>query len=92
MNRNRRDRIQAVRDSIEEHHLALSAGIHEDLMDLQSEEQEAFDNLSEGLQQSDQGQRTEQAADALSDAASDFEDVMTQIQDILDKLDEAVDL
>jgi hypothetical protein len=49
-----------------------------------SEEQEAFDNLSEGLQQSERGQKMEEAANELSNAHDSLEDVISQIQAVME--------
>lgn len=46
------------------------------------EEREAFENLSENLQNGERGQRMSEVADTLDEAAS-------ELQDILDKVDEA---
>lgn len=53
MNAERRAKISTLRDQLEE---------------LQQEEQSAFDNLPEGLQQSERGQASEAAADNLAEA------------------------
>ncbi len=50
------------------------------LEDLQGIEQDKFDNMPEGLQQSEQGQKTEAAAAALDEAKSTLE----QLKDALD--------
>jgi hypothetical protein len=46
------------------------------------EEQEAFDNMTEGLQQTERGQRMDEVANQLDGAVSN-------VSDILQKLDEA---
>jgi predicted nucleic acid-binding Zn-ribbon protein len=72
MNDNRRARIQKLRDQIED--------LKEQIDYLQTEEQDAFDNMPEGLQGSDKGQAIETAADHLSDAVSSMEDVITSLE------------
>lgn len=47
---------------------------------LQEAEQEKFDNLSEGLQQAESGQKLETAASALSDVISDLENAIGNIE------------
>lgn len=43
-------------------------------------EQEKFDNLSEGLQASERGQRMEEVAAELQDACGNLDDVLTTIE------------
>lgn len=89
MNRDRRKRLDEVRNRIEIAKDDLTQAL-EDLGSIRDEEQEAFDNLSEGLQQTDQGQRTEAAADALGSAHSDLESMSdVDLQGVLDNIDEA---
>ena len=72
MNKDRRDRIAKIKEA------------HEDLRgqieDLQSEEQEAFDNMPESLQQSDRGQASEAAADALQSAYDAADEAITALE------------
>lgn len=88
MNKARRKDIDEIYSAIDEAHKAMSAHT-ENLDGLADEEREAFDNLSEGLQQSDQGQMTEAAADALDNAKTYMEQIMSDIDDLLNFLDEA---
>ena len=67
MNNDRRKRIAAISEKLEE--------LHAELEGIQEEEQEAFDSMPESLQQGDRGQQAEQAADALSSAASSLEEL-----------------
>lgn len=92
MNRARRKDIADVRGVIDRHHRDLSAGIEDNLQSLADEEQEAYDNYSPGLQMSDQGERTREAAQALQEAQHEFNEGFEALQRCLDKLDEAVDL
>lgn len=45
-------------------------------------EQEKFDNLSEGLQQAERGQKMEEAASTLSDIACSITDVIDSLQEL----------
>jgi len=65
MNQDRRAKIEAA---VEELRNALSTmqELHDTLESLKDEEQEAFDNLPEGLQQADRGQSMEAIASALT--------------------------
>jgi ABC-type transporter Mla subunit MlaD len=45
------------------------------------EEQEAFDNLSEGLQQAERGQRMEEVDGILDGAMSNLDDILQKVDD-----------
>ena len=77
MNKQRR----AIIDKI----ISAVNGIETDLEEVKQSEAEAFDALSEGLQQTEQGQRIQQAAEALERAY----DAWTEL---LSALEEAVEL
>lgn len=77
MNKNRRKRLQEIADTLEDQ---LSA-----LEEIRDEEQEAFDNLPEGFQGSDQGQAMEECADALDTACSDLESMKDSLIEILER-------
>lgn len=89
MNKNRRDRAEKIRNLLEEHKDALIE-IVQDLTDLQGEEQEAFDNMSEGLQATETGQRIEAAAEALDTARSEVDELDSMLQTAMDQIDEAI--
>lgn len=58
-----------------------------------TEEREKFDNLSEGLQQSEKGSNLEEAADNLEQGMSEAEDLLTLVTGFQEKLAESdVDL
>lgn len=59
--------LQSMEDTFNE-----AVGIIEGVRD---EEREAFDNLSEGLQQSERGQRMEEAVDALDSLTDDLQQI-----------------
>ena len=48
------------------------------------EEQEAYDNMPESLQDSERGQALYDNIDALESAASDLDDVISDLQEILE--------
>lgn len=61
------------------------------ISDLESEEQDAFDNLPEGLQQADKGQAMEETIDKLSTAQDDIDQITQELTDLFDeKVDEVV--
>lgn len=76
-----RNQIDEVKDTVEQ--------MVETLGGLRDEEQEGFDNMSEGLQQSETGQRIEAAADALDNAHTELEAIGEEFQSVMDQIDEA---
>ncbi len=73
MNNVRRKRIgEAMK------HLSLARELLETVRD---EEQEAYDNLPENLQESERGQKMEEAVDTLDTAVSDLENVESSLEE-----------
>lgn len=73
MNNDRRKRIQAVLDELADFRSRVS--------DLQGEEQDYFDNMPENLQQSERGEKAEQAASRLEDALTAFDEIEEALQE-----------
>ena len=48
-------------------------------------EQEKYDNLTEGLQSSERGQRYQEVADAIESACSTIEDGLSELNDLLEE-------
>lgn len=59
--------------------------LKDELENLSVEEQEAFDNLPESLQDSERGDAMEENVSDIDDAASSIEEIMDTIQDIIDR-------
>lgn len=74
MNKQRRKQVAELLAKLE----TLKDEVHE----CACEEREAFDNMPEGLQQSERGQDTEAAADALADALNDVESAVDALRSI----------
>ena len=72
MNKSRRDQIAKIKEALEE--------LRGKIEDLQSEEQDAFDAMPESLQQSDRGQASEAAADALQSAYDAADEAITNLE------------
>ncbi len=72
MNKARRMRLIAVQSKLSD----LKAEIEQ----IRDEEQEAYDNLPEGLQDSERGVSMEAAIEELDDAASDLEGVIDTLE------------
>ena len=73
MNDQRRKAIEAV--------LAELADLRARVEAIQQEEQEAFDNMPEGLQQTPNGQASEAAASALDDALGAFDEIESSLDE-----------
>ncbi|QKY79297.1 hypothetical protein SEA_BLAGE_54 [Microbacterium phage Blage] len=74
MNNQRRKEIQEVINKLADLD-ALRNEIKEEIERIRDEEQEYYDNMPEGLQQSDRGYKAEEAASQLDDAAQQLEDL-----------------
>lgn len=72
MNKDRRDRIAKIKEALED--------LRGQIEDLQLEEREAFDNMPESLQQSERGQASEAAADALQSAYDAADEAITNLE------------
>ena len=57
----------------------------DELIDMQAEEQDAFDNMPEGLQASERGTTIEENASDLDDAQSSIDDVISNLYEILER-------
>ena len=56
--------------------------LKDEVEELRSQEQDKFDNMSEGLQAGDTGQSIEAAATALEDAGSNIESAISDLEGI----------
>lgn len=85
MNNERRQLLRSVLEKIE----SLD-NLKEKIVDLLStavdEEQEAFDNLPEGLQMSERGERMEEIIDLLESARDTYEEIEFETSDIEDAI------
>lgn len=72
MNNERRKRIDALLEKL--------SSISTDIDILLDEEQEAFDNLPESLQDGERGQKMTEAVDLLEDAKGALEDAITTLE------------
>lgn len=73
MNAQRRKEIQDVLNEL--------ADLRSRVETLQSDEQEAFDNMPESLQQSGRGQASESAASALENALTAFDEIESSLNE-----------
>lgn len=76
MNKQRRNRLQKVIEKLEE--------LKEEVIFICEEEQEAYDNMPEGLQDSERGQQIYDNISNLEDQESNFEDLIDNLQEVVD--------
>jgi len=90
MNQERRHAISELINQIE---IAASEmrEAHDKLESLKDEEQTAFDNLPEGLQQAERGQAMEAIASALEDALGTLDSAIDDAEDAARDLESALD-
>ena len=86
MNRIRRESLRTILGQMDELSTVLET-VKEALQDVLNEEQEAYDNLPEGLQESDRGQQMQEYIDALEGVVDslgelDIEDLYGTIEEI----------
>jgi hypothetical protein len=75
MNNQRRKSINDIIDRL--------SAIMDELDVLNTEEQDAHDNLPDGLQESERGEAMQEAADALDQAKCDIEIVIDNLQELV---------
>lgn len=74
-------KLVAMRGDVS-HALELLRQTLEQVEELEAEQREAFENMPEGLQQSDRGQASEARADALQELFDTFESAIDEIDSI----------
>jgi septation ring formation regulator EzrA len=97
MNKQRRKQLGDLQDRLLELEKSLDAlhterdAIAEALESLRDEEQEAFDNMPESLQQSEQGQDIENAVDRLTEALDNLQgfDLDHDVAGVVSDIDDA---
>ena len=77
MNKARRKMLQGIIDNLDAQ--------CENIVAVQTEEQEAFDNIPENLQYSERGETMNENANGLEQAASDLEDIISTLQEIMER-------
>lgn len=90
MNLERRARIEKLIDQVQTAAAELR-DFYNDLTSLQEEEQEAFDNLPEGLQQAERGQQMEAIASALEDALGTLDSAIDDVESAASDIESALD-
>lgn len=85
MNAQRRKALKAVITKLEDLE-SLRQEIKEELEDIMDEEQESFDNMPEGLQESDRGQQMQEYISTMEGAIDDLDSM--DIDGLTDQLRE----
>ena len=67
---------------------ALREEIREDLAAVLDEEQEALDNMPEGLQESEKGQQMQEYIDTMENVTGELD--LIDIEDLIDQLQEVI--
>ena len=57
--------------------------LHSSISTIRDEEQDKYDNLPEGLQQSENGQKFEETLDTLGEALSNLEEAISYIDSVI---------
>lgn len=92
MNKEARKALQGVINLLDSLDLDFTGDLEtakDDLQNLHDEEEAKFDNLTEGLQQSEMGQRIEAAKDALREAVDAVESALDALETMTDYIEEA---
>jgi chromosome segregation ATPase len=75
MNKKQRERIEQIESALTD--------LKDELDGFADEEQEKFDNLSEGLQASERGQAFESNADTLKEVVSSLDDAISSLGSVV---------
>lgn len=90
MNKATRKQIEDIVSQLEELRGKLG-DLKDEVANIQSEEQEKFDNMPEGLQQGDGGQAIEAAANSLSECESEFDNMDSEFETVINALNTAAE-
>lgn len=77
MNKDRRKRLGDIIAKLEE--------LQSEIQSLAEEERECFDNMPEGLQESERGSAIEENADGLDETDSDLGSLLDTLNDIMER-------
>ncbi len=76
MNKERRKRLQEVIDQLE--------NLKEEVSSICEEEQEAYDNMPESLQDGERGSQMYENISTLEDQESNFDDLIESLQEVIE--------
>jgi chromosome segregation ATPase len=80
MNNDRRKRIKELVGELDSIFGQLT-DFNDNLSEIQQEEQDAYDNLPEGLQETERGETIQDMADRLSDIYDTLDSVLSDLED-----------
>lgn len=76
MNKSRRKALEGIIEKIR--------GLKEELDDVKDEEQEALDNLPQGIQESERGEEMMNGIEVLEDAGDDLESIICNLEELVE--------
>lgn len=82
MNKNRREKINMLKAKLQSAQYELKQ-ISSELSSILNEEQDAYDNMPEGLQSSYRGMCFEDAIDSMEEASEKLDEVIELLNDIV---------
>ena len=82
MNKQRREKIGKLKSRIQSTQIELKQ-FSSELSSILNEEQDAFDNMPEGLQSSYRGMCSEDAIDSMEEASEKLDEVIELLNDIV---------
>lgn len=88
MNNARRKELKIALTQAEEVKVNLDC-IQEILESCLGEEQDCYDNLPEGLQEGEKGDRMQEAIDSLDDAINSLDDIRDNIDSLIEQIENA---
>lgn len=88
MNKQRRDEIAKIIAQIDNFKGELETQ-RDELDTIKSDEEDAFNNMPESLQESERGQASQAAAEKLQEAYEAIDNACTSLQEALDAMEEA---
>lgn len=77
MNKQRRNAIERVIDTL--------TNMQSELDNIREEEQDAYDNLPEGIQDSERGESMYENIDTLETAYNDLDDIISNLQELIER-------
>ena len=73
------------RKQIRKHVISVLESARQDLDIVIGEEQEAFDNIPEGLQESDRGAEMEESIAEMEDIVGELEDLQGRLEEVIER-------
>ena len=90
MNKGQREKLTAERARLEAAHDTIES-VREAIEGLYCEENDKYDNLPEGLQESEKGEALQEIASMLEYIADNLDDASSLLSNIMDSIDEVIE-